>query len=247
MRKVWAIIRRELIAYFSSPLAYVVMTGFLVIQGFIFERIVSILNNPQVPIMTPLRAFFGGTVFFWLILLFIVPMITMRLIAEERGSGTIEVLMTSPVSEVQVVVGKFTAAMAFYAALWLPTTLYVLILMRNSEIDIGPVFASYLGVILLGFFFLAIGTFVSTLTKNQIIAATISFAAMLLLFSVELVEQTMISSSVFRSALSHMNLWTQMDDFAKGIVDTRHVIYQLSGGVFFLFLAVKSLEVKKWR
>jgi ABC-2 type transport system permease protein len=247
MRKTWAIIRRELIAYFSSPLAYIVMTAFLLMQGYIFYLIVSFLNNPQTPAMTPLRLFFGGTIFFWLFLLFVVPVITMRLIAEERRSGTIEVLLTSPVTEAQVVVGKFLAAMAFYLALWLPTVLYVVILARHSKIDLGPVAAGYLGVVLLGFMFLAVGTLASTLSTNQLIAAIIAFAAMVLLFSIGLVEQLMTSSSVLRDALAHMNLWTQMDDFAKGIVDTRHVVYQLSMGVLFLFLAAKSLEVKKWR
>lgn len=247
MRKTWAIIRRELIAYFSSPLAYIVMTAFLLMQGYIFYLIVSFLNNPQTPAMTPLRLFFGGTIFFWLFLLFVVPVITMRLIAEERRSGTIEVLLTSPVTEVQVVVGKFLAAMAFYLALWLPTVLYVILLARHSQIDLGPVAAGYLGVVLLGFMFLAVGTLASTLSTNQLIAAIIAFAAMVLLFSIGLVEQLMTSSSVLRDALAHMNLWTQMDDFAKGIVDTRHVVYQLSMGVLFLFLAAKSLEVKKWR
>ena len=246
MRKTWAIIRRELIAYFSSPLAYIVMTAFLLMQGYIFYLIVSFLNNPQTPAMTPLRLFFGGTIFFWLFLLFVVPVITMRLLAEERRSGTIEVLLTSPVSEVQVVAGKFAAAMFFYIALWLPTVLYVVVLKRNSEIDLGPVVAGYLGVLLLGFMFLAVGTFASTLTDNQLIAAVIAFAAMVGLFSIGLVEQ-LLSTSFLKASLSHMNLWTQMDDFAKGIVDSRHVIYQLSVGLLFLFLAAKSLEVKKWR
>jgi ABC-2 type transport system permease protein len=246
MRKTWAIIRRELIAYFSSPLAYVVMTAFLLMQGYIFYLIVSFLNNPQTPAMTPLRLFFGGTIFFWLFLLFVVPVITMRLIAEERRSGTIEVLLTSPVSEAQVVVGKFTAALIFYVALWLPTILYVVVLKRNSEIDLGPVVAGYIGVLLLGFLFLSVGTLASTLSNNQLIAAIIAFAAMVALFSIGLVEQ-LLTSSFLKAVLAHMNLWTQMDDFAKGIVDTRHVVYQLSVGVLFLFLATKSLEVKKWR
>ncbi len=246
MRKTWAIIRRELIAYFSSPLAYIVMTAFLLMQGYIFYLIVSFLNNPQTPAMTPLRLFFGGTIFFWLFLLFVVPVITMRLIAEERRSGTIEVLLTSPVSEAQVVVGKFTAALIFYVALWLPTILYVVVLKRNSEIDLGPVVAGYIGVLLLGFLFLSVGTLASTLSNNQLIAAIIAFAAMVALFSIGLVEQ-LLTSSFFKAVLAHMNLWTQMDDFAKGIVDTRHVVYQLSVGVLFLFLATKSLEVKKWR
>lgn len=247
MRKTWAIIRRELIAYFSSPLAYIVMTAFLLMQGYIFYLIVSFLNNPQTPAMTPLRLFFGGTIFFWLFLLFVVPVITMRLIAEERRSGTIEVLLTSPVTEAQVIVGKFAAAMLFYIALWLPTILYVVVLKRHSEIDLGPVLSGYVGVLLLGFLFLAVGTLASTLTNNQLIAAIIAFAAMVALFSIGLVEQLLMSTSFLKSALATMNLWTQMDDFAKGIVDTRHVVYQLSLGVLFLFLAAKSLEIKKWR
>ncbi|MCK5377274.1 MAG: ABC transporter permease, partial [Acidobacteria bacterium] len=235
------------ISYFSSPLAYIVMTAFLLMQGYIFYLIVSFLNNPSTQAMTPLRLFFGGTIFFWLFLLFVVPVITMRLLAEERRSGTLEVLLTSPVTEGQVVVGKFLAAMIFYIALWLPTSIYVLVLGRHSEIDLGPVFAGYLGVLLLGFLFLAVGTFASTLTDNQLIAAIIAFAAMVVLFSIGLVEQLLISSSAFKAALGYMNLWTQMDDFAKGIVDTRHVVYQLSVGILFLVLAAKSLEVKKWR
>jgi ABC-2 type transport system permease protein len=246
MRKTWAIIRRELIAYFSSPLAYIVMTAFLLMQGYIFYLIVSFLNNPQTPAMTPLRLFFGGTIFFWLFLLFVVPVITMRLLAEERRSGTIEVLLTSPVSEAQVIMGKFAAALIFYAFLWLPTVLYVVVLKRNSEIDLGPVVAGYIGVLLLGFLFLSVGTLASTLSNNQLIAAIIAFAAIVALFSIGLVEQ-LLSASFLKDALAHMNLWTQMDDFAKGIVDTRHVVYQLSVGVLFLFLATKSLEVKKWR
>lgn len=246
MRKTWAIVRRELIAYFSSPLAYIVMTAFLLMQGYIFYLIVSFLNNPQTPAMTPLRLFFGGTIFFWLFLLFVVPVITMRLLAEERRSGTIEVLLTSPVSEAQVVWGKFTAALVFYIALWLPTVLYVVVLKRNSEIDLGPVAAGYVGVLLLGFLFLSVGTLASTLSNNQLIAAIIAFAAIVALFSIGLVEQ-LLSASYLKTALAHMNLWTQMDDFSKGIIDTRHVVYQLSVGVLFLFLATKSLEVKKWR
>jgi ABC-2 type transport system permease protein len=247
MRKTWAIVRRELIAYFSSPLAYIVMTAFLLMQGYIFYLIVSFLNNPQTPAMTPLRLFFGGTIFFWLFLLFVVPVITMRLIAEERRSGTIEVLLTSPVTEAQVILGKFAAAMAFYIALWLPTVIYVVVLNRHSEIDLGPVLSGYLGVLLLGFLFLSVGTLASTFTDNQLIAAIIAFAAMIALFSLGLVDQLLISSSPIKTALAQMNLWTQMDDFAKGIVDTRHVVYQLSAGALFLFIATKSLEVKKWR
>jgi ABC-2 type transport system permease protein len=247
MTKILAIVRRELIAYFSSPLAYIVLTAFLLMQGYIFYIIVSFLNNPMTQAMTPLRLFFGGTVFFWLFLLFTVPVITMRLLAEERRSGTIEVLLTSPVTEGQVIAGKFLAALLFYVVLWLPTLIYVVLLKQHSSIDLRPVLAGYLGVLLVGFLFLAVGTFTSTLTNNQLIAAIIAFAALIALFSIGLVEQLLVSSSVVRDALGYMNLWTHMDDYAKGIIDTRHVVYELSVGLLFLFLAAKSLEVKKWR
>ena len=247
MRQMTALIRRELLAYFSSPLAYIVMTAFLLMQGYIFYMIVSFLNNPTTEAMMPLQLFFGGTLFFWLFLLFVVPVITMRLIAEERRSGTIEVLLTSPLTEAQVVAGKFLSALCFYVTLWLPTILYVVILESYSEIDLGPVLSGYLGVFLVGFAFLGIGVFASTLTDNQLIAAIISFSAMIFLFSIGLVEQLLPSTSIVKAVLGHMNLWNQMDDFARGIIDSRHVVYQLSIGMVFLFLASKSLEVKKWR
>jgi ABC-2 type transport system permease protein len=247
MTKVLAIIKREIIAYFSSPLAYIVLTAFLLMQGYIFYVILSYLNNPMTQAMTPMRLFFGGTVFFWLFLLFVIPVITMRLVAEERRSGTIEVLLTSPLTELQVIAGKFTAALLFYIVLWLPTVLYTVILDRHSDIDLLPVASGYLGVILIGFLFLGVGTFTSTLTDNQLVAAIMAFAIMILLFSIGLVEQLMLSSSMLRDVLSYANLWTHMDDYAKGIVDTRHVVYELSVGLLFLFLASKSLEVKKWR
>jgi len=247
MRKVQALVKRELIAYFSSPLAYMVLTAFLFLQGYIFYLIVSFLNNPRTQAMTPLRLFFGGTIFFWLFLLFVIPVITMRLIAEERRSGTIEPLMTSPITEGQVIAGKFLAALGFYVILWLPTLIYVLILRHYTAIDLGPVASGYLGVLLLGVLFLGVGTFTSTLTKNQLIAATLAFAGMVILFSVGLMQQLMVSSSALKSVLGYMNLWTHMDDFARGILDTRHIVYELSVGFMFLYLAAKSLEVKKWR
>ena len=110
MQKVMAIVRREFISYFSSPLAYIVLTAFLLMQGYIFYLIVSFLNTPGTGAMTPLQLFFGGTLFFWLFLLFVVPVITMRLVAEERRSGTLEVLLTSPVSEAQVILGRLPSA-----------------------------------------------------------------------------------------------------------------------------------------
>ena len=247
MRTIVAIVRRELIAYFSSPLAYIVLATFLLLQGFIFFLIVSFLNDPNTPPMQPLQAFMGGTIFFWLFLLFIVAVITMRLVSEELRSGTIELLLTAPVTEGQVVTGKFLAAMLFYLVLWGPTLIYVAILARFTTIDMGPVGSFFVGVTTLGVLFIGVGLFFSTVTRNQIIAAILAFAAFIFLFSAALLEQLFGVNEVARNVFSHMNLWTHMDDFAMGVVDTRHIIYQLSVGLAFVFLAARSLEVRKWR
>ncbi len=246
MRKTLAIVRRELVAYFSSPLAYVVLTAFLFFNGYVFWLIVAFLNDPRSQAMAPLKLFFGGTIFFWLFLLFMVPVITMRLVAEERRSGTLEVLLTSPVSEGQVVMGKFLAALLFYLFLWVPTVTYVAILASYSAIDPGPVAAGYLGIALLGVLFAAIGLLTSALAKNQIVAAVFAFAVLVVLFSVGLLEQ-LVTTSWLKSVFGYMNLWDHMDDFGRGLVDTRHVVYQLSVAALCLFLATKALEAAKGR
>lgn len=246
MRKTLALIGRELVAYFSSPLAYVILTAFLFVNGYVFWLVLSYLNSPSAPPMAALKLLFGGTIFFWLMLLFVLPVITMRLLAEERRSGTLEVLLTSPVSEGQVVLAKFLAALVFYLFLWLPTTIYVVILAKHSTIDPGPVLAGYLGIAMLGLLFLAIGIFTSAVVKNQIVAAVFAFALLLVVFSIGLIENLTTTGWV-KGALGYMNLWDHMDDFAKGLVDTRHLVYQGSLGVLFLFLATKALEASRGR
>ena len=246
MRKTLALVHRELVAYFSSPLAYVVLTAFLFFNGYVFWLIVAYLNDPRTQAMAPLKLFFGGTIFFWLFLLFVVPVITMRLLAEERRSGTLEVLLTSPVSEAQVVLGKFLAAWIFYLFLWLPTLVYVFLLASRSPIDPGPVAAGYLGIALLGVLFSAVGLLTSALARNQIVAAIFAFAVLVVLFSMGLLEQ-LVTAPALKTALSYMNLWEHMDDFSKGLVDTRRIVYQLSVAALCLFAATKALEASKGR
>ncbi|HUK13665.1 MAG TPA: ABC transporter permease [Thermoanaerobaculaceae bacterium] len=246
MRKLLALVHRELISYFSSPLAYVVLTAFLFVNGYVFYLIVAYLNDPRTPPMAAFKLLFGGTIFFWLTLLFVLPVTTMRLLAEERRTGTLEVLLTSPVSEAQVVLGKFLAAFVFYLFLWAPTLVYVAILAHYSKLDPLPVLAGFLGIALLGVLFLSIGTFTSALVRNQIIAAILAFAVLVIIFSIGLVEN-LASAAALKGALSYMNLWEHMDDFGKGIVDTRHVVYNLSLAGLFLFLATKALEASKGR
>jgi ABC-2 type transport system permease protein len=243
---VLATLNRELRAYFFSPLAYVVLTLFLIVNGFVFWLIVSYLNDPRARTGAPLELFFGQTIFFWLVLLFVAPAITMRLISEERRSGTIEVLMTSPVSETQVVLGKYLAALLFYVFLWLPTLAYAGVVAYFGSVDPGPVGAGYLGILGIGAYFLAVGIFASSLSKNQIVAAILTFALLMLCFSFGLLEN-LVNQPALKQAFGYLDLWQHMDDFSKGIVDTRRLVYYLSATAFFLFLTVRSLEAKKWR
>ncbi len=246
MLKTVALIKRELVAYFSSPLAYVILTAFLFVNGYVFWLIMSYLNDPRTPPMQPFKLLFGGTIFFWLMLLFVLPVITMRLLAEERRSGTLEVLLTSPVTEGQVVFSKFAASFLFYLFLWAPSLVYVWIVARHAAVDGKVIVSGYLGVALLGVLFLPIGVFTSALVRNQIVAAVFAFALLLVVFSLGLV-QNLVANQALKSALGYMNLWDHMDDFAVGIVDTRHVIYDVTVGGLFLFLATKALEASKGR
>jgi ABC-2 type transport system permease protein len=242
-----AIVDRELRAYFFSPMAWVLLTFFLLVNGYVFSLIVSFLSDPRAGgSTTPLKLFFGDTFFFWLVLLFVAPMLTMRLLAEERRSGTIEPLMTAPVSEGQVVVGKYLAALGFYLFLWLPTLAYVLIVARGSEVDWGPIASGYLGILGIGAVFLAVGIFGSSFTRSQIVAAFVTFALLMLFFAVAFLDG-LVTNETLQSFLGYLNLLQHMDEFGKGIVDTRRLVYYLTTVVLFLFLTSRALQAKKWR
>jgi len=246
VKGILAIMDREIRAYFFSPLAYIVAAFLLLVNGMVFWLIVSFLNNPQAGFGAPLELFFGQTIYFWLVLLFVAPVLTMRLLSEERRSGTIEVLMTAPINEAQVVVGKYLAALIFYCFLWLPTLTYAGIVAYYSEVDWGPVAAGYLGVFGVGAFFLSVGLFASALTRSQLVAAILTFALLIPLFTFGLLEN-LFNDPTLKQAFSYLNLWQHMEEFSKGIVDTRHLVYYLSATVLFIFLSAKALEAKKWR
>ncbi len=243
MRKLFAIVGREWRAYFLSPLAYVVLAAFLLMNGFIFTIIVNFLNSPQAPKGQALILLFSNT-YFWIFNLFVVPIIAMRLFAEERKSGTLEMLLTSPVSEGTVVLGKFLGALGFFLTLWIPTLAYVAILRWQTPIDLGPVAAAYLAVALMGGYFLSVGLFASTLTKNQIVAAIFAFAMLIVIFSGGLL-QSAVNDPDKREFFAYFNVWEHMEDFARGVVDTRRVVYYVSATIFFLFLTTVSVSAKK--
>jgi ABC-2 type transport system permease protein len=243
VKKLWAIVGREWRAYFLSPLAYVILAAFLLMNGFIFAVIVNFLNSPQAPKGQALVLLFTNT-YFWIFNLFVVPIIAMRLFAEERKSGTLEILLTSPVSEGTVVIGKFLGALGFFVTLWLPTLAYVAILRWQTPIDLGPVASAYVAVALLGGYFLSVGIFASTLTKNQIVAAIFAFALLIVVFSGGLL-QSAVNDPKLRDLFGYFNLWEHMEDFARGVVDTRRVVYYLSATAFFLLVTSVSVSAKK--
>jgi ABC-2 type transport system permease protein len=242
VRKLFAIVGREWRAYFLSPLAYVILTAYMFLNGFIFSRIVAFLSTPGVPRERFLSLMFTNT-YFWIFTLFIVPIITMRLLAEERKSGTLEVLLTSPVSEATVVLGKFLGALGFFLVVWIPSLIFILYLGSRTAVDYGSVASGYLGIALIGAYFIAIGVFASTLTKNQIVAAILTFAMLIPLFSAGLFQSGADPSR--QSLIDYLNMWDHMDEFARGIVDTRRLVYYLSGMAFFLFLSAVVLSSKK--
>jgi ABC-2 type transport system permease protein len=240
---VLATFRRELRAYFFSPLAYVVLFFFLAVNGIIFIYLIGQMNDPRAAGGPPLGYFFRST---WLMLLLLGPVLTMRLVSEELRSGSIEVLMTAPVTEGQVIGGKFLAALVFYGFLWLPTVLYAVVISLYETVDWGPIGAGYVGILLIGALFLAIGIFASATTRSQLLAAMMTAALLFLLFLLGVFEQ-LVTSETAKQALGHVSIWNHIDEFASGIVDSRRLVFYLSGTLFFLFLASRALEDKKWR
>jgi gliding motility-associated transport system permease protein len=244
MKAVWATYTRELRAYFFAPLAYIVMFFFLIVTGVIFVNLVGNLVDPRVMAPDPALSYFFRSS--WLMLILLAPVLTMRLVSEELRSGSIEILMTAPITEAQVVAGKYLAALTFYACLWLPTLAYALLISRQSEVDWGPVAAGYVGILGIGALLLAVGTFASAMTRSQLVAAMVGVALVFLLFLLGIFEGQ-IDNEKLKQALGYVNLWNHIDEFARGIVDTRRLAYYGTGVLFFLFLATRALEDKKWR
>lgn len=246
MSALWATFNRELRAYFLSPLAYLVLIFFLFANGFIFSVIMSFLNDPRTPATArPMDTMFN-TIFFWIILLFVCMVLTMRLLSEELRSGSIEVLMTAPITETQVVAGKYLAALAFFVALWLPTLVYAVIIAHYSKVDWGPIAGGYFGILCIGALFLSIGLFASSLTRSQLVAAIITFAMLMVVWAIGLLAN-LVNNETAKQVFGYVNLLDHMDEFAKGIVDSRRLVYYLSVIFFFLFLTSRALEDRKWR
>jgi ABC-2 type transport system permease protein len=250
MRKFVTLLSREIRSYFYSPIAYIVLVFFLLVSGVDFYFQVSFMNQRAVEYSVQ-EAFFNS-VFFWFAFVLIFPLITMRLFAEEFKLGTIEPLMTAPVRDWQVVLSKYFGALFFYVILWLPTLLYFVIFRaithQPAVSSTGAYLGSYLMLLLLGMFYLSIGCFASVLTRNQIVAAIISFAAITLLFFLGLVSFILLDvGSTTRQLLGYFSAIEQMGTLSRGQIDTRPVVLYLSMTVVMLVFTYQAFQTRKWR
>ncbi len=231
------IYKRELRAYFNSPVAYVVIIVFLAIIGWFFSSNLFLSNVSSLYIM------FDS---FLVKILFMVfaPAITMRLLAEEKKSGTLELLTTKPVSDADIIIGKFLAAWTLLATTLIPTLFYFITVTFLGDLDAGPVFTGYLGLVLLGGVYVALGVLASSMTENQIIAFIVGFLIVLGFFMLDKV--VMYAPQGFASTLEFLSTDYHYSSIARGVIDSRNLIYFASIIGFTLFLSVVSLERRKW-
>jgi ABC-2 type transport system permease protein len=254
MRNIWTICRKELGSYFVSPVAYLLLTMFGLIFGFFFWNALSFfvvegmemqLRGEAMPmnlneqIIRPLLSNVS------VVGLFFIPMITMRLFAEEKRTGTIELLATSPIRDMEVILGKWIAAVILYACLLLFTALNFGFLFLYGNPDWRPLAVGYLGLLLQGGLLLAVGTFISTLTRNQIIAGAATFGICLLLWVLEWVSG--YESATWATVLAYLSVITHFESFAKGVIDSKDVIFYLTGILLGLFATSRSMESLRWR
>jgi ABC-2 type transport system permease protein len=254
VRNTLAMADKELRSYFASPIAYILIGFFSLLFGWFFYVYLMAFNQQSQQMMQfgqggganinqmMIRGLFQNTA---VIILFVMPMITMRTYSEEKRSGTIELLLTSPVTDLEIIVGKFLGALALYAAMLLVTMLYMVMLFKISNPEWRPIAAGYLGLLLMGGCFLSAGLFISSLTKNQIVAGFLTFATFLMLWIINWIGES--SGPMTRDIVAYLSIVEHFDDFARGIIDTKHVIYYLSFITFGLFLTAKSVDSERWR
>jgi len=249
MRAIWTIGKREIVSFFVSPLAYVVLTTWLLFQGATFWVMSFWFSQQDLGSgssgANPLSHYFGGTTLFYIPIMVYTPLLTMRLLAEEHRQGTIEPLLTAPVSDTAVVLGKYLAAMVFWIALWIPTLMYVWLTSRFGDIDPWKIASTYLGLFGLGAYYMALGLLMSALTRSQITAAVLTFIALGAFFILGLMS-FLVTDDSMRSVFDYMSLWTHMSTFASGIVDSRYLTYELSLAALGVFLSIRALEARRY-
>lgn len=258
MRNIWILARKEFNSYFRSPIAYIVLAVFALIFGFFFYSVLRVFLGQQL-MRAQYAQMYGQTLHLnvnemiirpllmnaSVVCLFLVPMITMRSFAEEKKMGTMELLMTSPITDLQIILGKFLGAFLLYASLLGITFLYMLILFHYGRPDWKPLVAGYLGQVLLGGCFLSIGLLFSTFTRNQMVAGSLTFAFFLLLWVIDWVSE--FSGTFGGGIASYISFTTHIENFSKGVIDLKDTVYYLTVIVLGLFLTARSLESVRWR
>jgi ABC-2 type transport system permease protein len=256
MTNILAIAQKELKAYFSSPIAYIVIGFWSLLYGYFFVAILSYfvrqsmqmnqfgMQGPQSmnvnqQLIRPLLQNVN------ILVLFLMPMVTMRTYSEEKRSGTIELLLTSPVTDFQIIIGKFLGAMALYACMLAVTLLHIGLLFVYGHPEWKPIVTTYIGLLLFGGCFVSLGLFISSLTKNQIVAGMVTFAVFLLLWIITWIGS--FSGPTVDKITQYISILDHLDDFGKGVLDTTHLIYYLSFITFGLFLTAKSVDSERWR
>ena len=250
MNNVLAIAGKELRSYFASPIAYVVIGFFALMFGFFFYSLLLYFDrqslqaagqavNVNEQFLRPV--FLNATVIF----LFVLPLVTMRTYSEEKRSGTIELLLTAPLTDLQIILGKFVGAMGLYAAMLALTLVHVGLLFMFGNPEWRPVVTTYLGLLLMGGCFISIGLLISSLTKNQIVAGMITFGVFLMLWVINWIASFMGPTT--QQVLNYLSITDHLDDFTKGIIDTKHLVYYVSFITFGLFLTARSVDTERWR
>jgi ABC-2 type transport system permease protein len=254
MRNIVAIARKELRSYFASPIAYVVIGMFTFIFGYFYVALLSFFVQQSMQMGTMgmggpvnvnqqmIRLLLQNAA---VVVLFVLPMITMRTYAEEKRSGTIELLLTSPLTDFQIIMGKFVGALTLYAAMLAVTLIHVGILFVYGNPEWKPIASGYLGLLLLGGCFISVGLLVSSLTRNQIIAGMITFGLFLVLWVIDWIGS--FGGPTVGKIVSFLSITGHFDDFAKGVIDTTHLVYYLSFITFGLFLTAKAVDSERWR
>jgi ABC-2 type transport system permease protein len=253
MRNILAIAGKELRGYFASPIAYIMLGFFALVYGWFFYVPLAFFNrqsmqmgmgmggalNINTALIAPVLT--NTTV----LILFVLPMITMRTYAEEKRSGTIELLLTSPVTDLQIILGKFFGAMGLFLAMLALTLIHTAILFAYGNPAWKPVATGYLGLILMGGCFISVGLLISSLTKNQITAGMVTFAVFLMLWVINWIGSFVGPTA--QAVLSHLSITDHFDDFARGVIDTKHLVYYVSFIAFGLFLTAKAVDSERWR
>ena len=254
MSNVLAIAQKELKGYFASPIAYVVIGFFALMFGYFYwallgffveqsARMMGLQGGPTQNVNEQMirPVFMNASV----LLLFTLPMVTMRTYSEEKRSGTIELLLTSPLTDMQIVIGKFLGAMALYSAMLAVTLVHFGLLFVYGNPDWKPLAVAYLGLFLFGGCFISVGLFISSLTKNQIVAGAATFGVFLLLWVVDWIGQSLGPTG--ESLTKYLSMTEHLDDFVKGVIDTKHLVYYVSFITFGLFLTMRSVDAERWR